>query len=108
MGLANFMETYDTQALLDGICFARLAAVHGHSEDRARLVELLGIAAEAHDRPDDRDLRDMLHAEAIANVSLLADEGVESAGANLSNLMEACSPSAVATSQEIGRMMAEA
>ena len=69
---------------------------------------MLTVGADALDRPDELELRDNLHGEAIAFVSRLADDGNETSGAHLGTLMEACSPKAVVASQEIGRMMAEA
>lgn len=97
----------DTQALLDGLCFARLAAAHGYEADAKMLAGMLAYAAIMLEREGQTDLHDVVHAEFIAVVSALADAGVASAENDLPGIVAESARVQVEMSQQIRKMMAE-
>ncbi|KZY55405.1 hypothetical protein A3736_01900 [Erythrobacter sp. HI0063] len=106
-GLQRFATEGDLQSLLDGLCFARLAASQGGDEARGELLQMLALASDSM-RPDETEYRASLNGEAIALVSTMADEGNPDADQWLQSIVSKSAPENVAIAQTISRMMAEA
>ncbi|MBY6015132.1 hypothetical protein KUV75_09500 [Qipengyuania gaetbuli] len=103
-----FAEDGDLQALLDGLCFARLAAAHGEAGDAGRLLAMLALAGNSHMTEKDAELRFALAAETIATVARLGELGIDLADDGLDAMLADCTPEEVEAAQIIRRMMAEA
>ena len=67
--------------LREGLVFARMAASHGHDGDRGRLIAMLALAADLAGQEGDGFLANLLGAEALARISLMAEAGNELADA---------------------------
>ena len=89
LALCRFNSGEAANVLLDGLNFARLAFANSDAkEDAGRLIKLLALASVAHNRDEDRDLRDALEAECLAVVTRCADAGDEDAAARVANDLE--------------------
>ncbi len=106
LGLAGFVDG-DLQSLLDGLCFARLAACHGGEEDRGLLLQMLALASDSIPR-EESEYRANLNGEAIALVSTMADEGNADADEWLARIVSNSAPENVAIGQALSRLMASA
>lgn len=105
--LEMFNQSGDIQALLDGLCFARLAAAHGREDDEGKLFQMLARASRFLDRPDDAEMRTALAAEALARISRLADTGSEIAAAMMESIACCMTPEAVNQSKWVLEQMSE-
>lgn|GEM_PF-1644085 len=106
LGLAGFVDG-DLQSLLDGLCFARLAASHGGEDDRGLLLQMLALASDSIPR-EETEYRANLNGEAIALVSTMADEGNADADEWLARIVSNSAPENVAIGQALSRLMANA
>ena len=93
--------------LCEGLVVARMAAAHGNSGDRGRVVSMLAVAAELCERDGDNDSADIFIGEAIARMSLLADEGVDLAATGLNRAAEHASTDAMEMAKNFERLMRE-
>lgn len=104
-------STFDLEGcplvLLEGLPFARMAAMHGHECDSSALFNLLGKAASAFAEIGDAETAAYLSAEAVAHLSRMADQGSDEAADTLSRFVSMCSPNEAEWGREIYSMMME-
>jgi hypothetical protein len=92
----------DIIAGIEGLVFARLAAVKGDVDDTRRLLHLLNEVREvAEVTPECEYYADELGGEIVAQVSLLADSEVEGADAALVELARQSNPRIMEIATEI-------
>ena len=84
------LQSGDSVALLEGLCFARMAFANGeHPDDAGRLIQMLAAASDAHPRNEDAELREALHSESLALISYCADNGNNDCADALPGMVEA-------------------
>ena len=94
-------------ALREGLIFARLAASHGTEADQGRVLAMLALAAEIAVKDNDPDTAEILEAEAIARVALLADNGMEMAGNSIGKMADNATPATMAMALVMQRQLRE-
>jgi len=100
----NGQITY-THAIWGSQILARMAAAHGHAEDRLYLASILFHLA-AIDRETGGSCVSGYQAEGLAILNTLADEGDEKAAEWLNHAVAALPTETVAAAEEIGRHVA--
>ncbi|PIW54985.1 MAG: hypothetical protein COW16_08765 [Sphingomonadales bacterium CG12_big_fil_rev_8_21_14_0_65_65_10] len=98
----NMVLQGNSLPLEEGLVFARLAAAHGHNEDRGLLIQMLGLSVSHAVGEADETTR---IAEALALVSIAADHGDENAATWLCSLVGEASAESVAESKEVRALM---
>jgi hypothetical protein len=91
--------------LREGLIFARMAAVYGHSGDKGRVIAMLELARALAQQEGDHRCRDLFEGEAIARIALLAEEGVEVASNTLGRMVELSSPAAMSIAKDYDRSL---
>lgn len=94
-------------ALREGLIFARMAASHGNAADKGRVVAMLALAAELCEQDGDHDTAEILGAEAIARVAVMADEGVELAENTIGTMADNATPGTMAMALQYQGLMRE-
>lgn len=93
--------------LREGLVFARMAASHGHDGDRGRLIAMLALAADLAGQEGDTYLANMLGAEALARISLMAETGNELADAAVDRAAREADAEAMIMAKEFERRLRE-
>lgn len=93
--------------LCEGLVVARMAAAHGNQGDRGRVVAMLTVAADICLHQGDDESADIFVGEALARMSLLADEGLDLAANGLNRAAEHASADAMEMAKNFERQMRE-
>ena len=107
MSASSFEQDGCPLTLLEGLPFARMAAMHGHEYDSFALFNLLGLAARAFAEKGDAETAEYLSAEAVAHLSRMADQGSNEATDTLADFVSICSPREAEWGRAIYRLMME-
>lgn len=91
--------------LREGLVFARLAATHGHSGDKGRVVAMLALAAELAEQEGDSYTAHILGAEGIARVALMGEMGIELANDTVDRFAREVPAETMAMAQEFERLL---
>lgn len=94
-------------ALREGLVFARMAAAHGTEADHGRVVAMLALAAQIAENENDPETAEILGAEAIARVAVLADAGMELAENTIGKMADNATPATMALALAMQSRMRE-
>lgn len=106
VGMVQVRPDLDPATLLnDGLIFARMAAVQGDDGDQGRVISMLALLGDELVRQGDTESEEMVAAEAIARVALLAKQGIEMADDAVNRMVEMATPETVAMAKEYERAL---
>ena len=103
--IGNRSDLNPISLLNDGLIFARMAATQGDAHDEGRVMSMLALLGDICGELGDHDMGAVCAAEAIARLSLLADQGVDLADQNLGKAADNASPAIMIMAKQFERAL---